>query len=337
MSKRNTYTCLSQSDMAIQIERLVQAIENTTTPAFKVTQLRPGQERVQTTRLSKYFDHIQQMVGLFDDRYPYDFSEHLQVFWQACQDIGLELSPMGLTCLDEGETRYLSTSETLNTLTDRIRQLTGAKRYQRGKVDRRYQARDKQDKITEYVDRVLNRYSRTVVVRVDLHYLSVVQARLRVEDAFADHDRLVREIERNSIFDHLTGYICSVEQGEDRGYHIHAAFFFNGAGVRSDVSKARQIGQLWEQITRGQGYCHSCNHDKESYGDDLGIGVIQREDLDIRPKVHYAMRYLGKDTQHLRLKPVGARCLRKGQAKKVSWATNQSSTRREQFTDKLES
>lgn len=316
MSNRTTYISLSQSDIAIQIERLVQAIEDTTIPAFRVTQLRPGQERVQATRLSKYFDHIQQMVGLFDDRYPYDYSEHLQVFRQACQDIGLELSPVGLTCLNEGETRYLSTSETLNTLTDRIRQLTVGKRYQRGQVDRRYQARGKQDKITEYVDRVLNRYSRTVVVRVDLHYLSAVQARLRVEDAFADQDRLVREIERNSIFDHLTGYICSVEQGEDRGYHIHAAFFFNGAGVRSDVSKARQIGQLWEQITRGQGYCHSCNHDKESYGEDLGIGVIRREDLNIRPKVHYAMRYLGKDSQHLRLKPVGARCLRKGQAKR---------------------
>ena len=168
----------------------------------------------------------------------------LDRYRQAYQDIGLELSPVGLTCLDKCETRYLSTDETLNTLTDRIRQLTGGKRYQRGKVDRLYQARDKQTKITEYVDRVLNRYSRTVVVRVDLHYLSVVQARLRVEDAFADQKRLVREIERNSIFGHLTGYICSVEQGEGRGYHIHAAFFFNGAEVRSDFHKARQIGQL---------------------------------------------------------------------------------------------
>lgn len=84
MSKRTTYISLSQSDIAIQIERLVQAIENTNIPAFKITQLKPGQSRVQTTRLSKYFNHLQQMVGLFDARYPYDFSEHLQVFWQAC-------------------------------------------------------------------------------------------------------------------------------------------------------------------------------------------------------------------------------------------------------------
>ena len=44
---------------------------------------------------------------------------------------------MGLRCLDEGEPRYLSTDE------------------KRGKVDRRYQPRDKQTKITEYVGCVL--------------------------------------------------------------------------------------------------------------------------------------------------------------------------------------
>lgn len=132
MTNRATYTSLSQSDIAIRIERLVQIIEDTKAPAFRITQPRDGQECVQATRLSKYFDHIQQMVGLFDDRYPYDYSEHLQVFRQACQDIGLEQSPVGLTRLNDGETSYLSTGETLNALTDRIRQLTGSKRFQRG-------------------------------------------------------------------------------------------------------------------------------------------------------------------------------------------------------------
>lgn len=176
---------------------------------------------------------------------------------------------------------------------------------------------------------MLNSYSRTVVIRVDLHYLCVVQSRLRVEDAFADQKGLVREIERNSIFCHLAGYICSVEQGEDRGYHIHAAFFFNGMQARSDFHKARQIGQLWEQITHVQGYYHGCNDDKDGYGDELGIGVIRRDDLDIQPKIHYVMRYLGKDIQYPRLKPVGARYLRKGQAKKSFWVTNRPIARQE--------
>jgi hypothetical protein len=79
-----------------------------------------------------------------------------------------------------------------------------------GKIDR-YLAKDGQAKITEYIDRMVNRYSRAVVVRVDLYYLSVTQVRLRVEEAFADQTTLARRIESNSVFDPLTGYICSVE------------------------------------------------------------------------------------------------------------------------------
>ena len=318
MSTHSFNTYLSQSDIAIQIERLVQAVQRNDSAAFKITQSVLARERVRATRLSRYFEHIQRMVSLFDEDYPYDFSEHLQVFREACQDIGLERSVVGLTCLSDDETRYLSTEEMLNVLTDRIRHLTNKKWFKRKESDRRFQALDQQNKISRCVDLVLESCVATVVIRLDLHYSSISQYRQRVENVFADLDKLSREVERNPIFDHLIWHICSVEQGEERGYHIHTAFFFDGAKVRSDVYKARQVGQLWERITRGLGYYYSCNADKERYGDDLGIGVIYQANVHIRSKVHKAMRYLVKDedTQHLRLKPAGARCLRKGQIRK---------------------
>jgi hypothetical protein len=130
------------------------------------------------------------------------------------------------------------------------------------------------------------------------------------------------------IFNHEIGYICSVEQGEDRGYHIHAAFFFNGSEVSADIYRAQQIGELWVRITRGQGCFNNCNRDKGRYRDRLGLGLIRRRDLCARDHVHYAMRYLVKNDQHLRLKPVGARCLRKGLVRKVSGMTNRSIPRR---------
>lgn len=314
MTTHTTQHLLSQSDITIQIECLVQAILRTDSAAFKITKSASGRERVQRTRLTWYFDHIQKMVALFDEGNRYDFSEHLQVFWDACQDIGLERSPVGLTCLSDDETRYLSTEEMLNVLTDRIRHLTSKKWFKRKGSDRRFQALDQQEKITRCVDQVLESRPSSVVIRLDLHYSSIFQYRQRVEDVFADLDKLSREIERNSIFDHLIWHICTVEQGEDRGYHIHTAFFFDGVKVCSDVYKARQIGRLWESITRGQGYYFSCNADKERYEDDLGIGVIFRSDTGIRSKVHKAMHYLAKDedTQHLRMKPAWTRCLRKG-------------------------
>lgn len=321
MTTHSFNTQLSQSDIAIQIERLVQAIQRTDSAAFKIINSASGRERVQRTRITRCFDHIQKMVSLFDEDYLYDFSEHLQVFREACQDIGLERSVVGLTCLSDDETRYLSTEEMLNVLTDRIRHLTSKKWFKRKGSDRRFQALDHQNKITKCVDQVLESCPCIVVIRLDLHYSSIFQYRQRVDDVFADLDKLSREIERNPIFDHLIWHICSVEQGEERGYHVHTAFFFDGTKVRSDVYKARQVGQLWESITRGLGYYYSCNADKERYGDDLGIGLVYRTDANIRIKVHKTMHYLVKDedTQHLRVKPEGARCLRKGQLCKPTW------------------
>ncbi|MGZ0787693.1 hypothetical protein ACXM5X_32650 [Pseudomonas saponiphila] len=265
MTKRNTYTHLSQSDTAIQIERLVQAIEQHDSAAFRFRQTRAGYERVEETRLSRYFTHIRQMLDLFDDRVEYRYSEHLQAFREACQDIGLERRPTGPVCLNEEGTAYLDHHRSMNVLVARIRQLTRERWYLRRKDDLRLQAKKQEIRVCDYSDAVVDRYSRTIIVRINLYYRAEAQARLRVEHVFDDLDRLIAEHERNPIFSHLIGYICAMEQGDrndGRGYHIHAAYFFNGNEVRGDVYKAQQIGELWERITRGQGYFDSCNHDK---------------------------------------------------------------------------
>lgn len=328
MTKQNSYTHRSQSDIAIRIERLVNAIQRTDSQAFRITYSKHGDQQVTATRLSKYFDGIEQMVALFECDVAYQYSWRLNLFREACQAIGLELGYVGITCLDEGETRYLSTSETLNELTKHIRTLLSKKRYKRWEPDQRHQAIKQEVEIGRYVDVVLDRYARTCVIRLDLYYHAEAQVRLRVEHVFDDLSRLIAERERNLIFDHEIGYICSVEQGEDRGYHIHAAFFFNGAEVSADIYRAKRIGELWERITRGQGCYNNCNLDKDKYQDKLGIGLIHRRDLNARANVHHAMRYLVKNDQHLRLKPEGARCLRKGLVKKVRGSTRGSDTSR---------
>ncbi|WP_460133886.1 YagK/YfjJ domain-containing protein [Pseudomonas sp. S1_E04] len=315
MTSRNAYDHLSQSDIAIQIERLVKAIEHHDIPAFRFKGTRSGYEQAMPTRLSRYFDGIQQMIDLFDERCEYRYSEHLQAFWEASQHVGLELSTAGPVCMNGERTTYLDHHRSMNVLVVQIRQLIREQWYRRKKSDRRYQARDQESRVSEYTDSVLDRYARTVVVRVNLYYHRVSQARQRVEQVFDDLDRFVAERERNPIFKYETGYICAVEQGESRGYHIHAAFFFNGAEVRGDIYKARQIGDLWGRVTQGRGYFDSCNQDKDRYEGRLGIGVIHRNDQEARSHVHYAMHYLVKDDQQLILRPLGARCLRVGQPK----------------------
>jgi hypothetical protein len=124
---------LSQSDVFVLIERLVTAIKHTRDNAFNISNLNIDNEQVQTTRISRYFHNVEQMVELLDGRCAYGFSEPLHVFWQACQEVGLELSPVGLTCLSSDETRYLSSYETLNLLTLHIRML-GSESHQRRKA-----------------------------------------------------------------------------------------------------------------------------------------------------------------------------------------------------------
>jgi len=297
-----------QSDITIQIERLVQAIERHDSPAFRFRQTRAGYERVEKTRLSRYFTHIQQMLNLFEGRVEYRYSECLQAFREASQDIGLERHPGGLVCLNEEVTTWLDHHRSMNVLVARIRQLTREQWYRRKKADRRYQAREQECVVCDYSDAIVDCYSRTTIIRIDLYYRSEAQVRLRVERVFDDLDRLIAEHERNPIFDHLIGYICTVEQGADRGCHIHAAYFFNGNEVRGDVYKAQQIGELWERITQGQGHFNSCNHNKGRYADRLGIGLIRRNDRGARRHLHYAMRYLVKDEQQLLMKPLRAKC-----------------------------
>ncbi|MFJ9994126.1 hypothetical protein ACIQSO_25700 [Pseudomonas putida] len=319
MTNRRTYTQLSQSDIALKIERLVQAIGNSDLPAFRIKQARTGYERAQETKLSRYFDHIQQMVDLFEGRIEYSYSEHLQSFRTAFLDIGLERHPDGPVCLNEEGTAYLDHHHSMNVLVARIRQLTREAWYLRRKHDLRHQAKEQGIQVCDYADALCELYSRITIVRIDFHYRSGAQVRLRVEHVFDDLDELIAKHKRNMIFDHLIGHIYSVEQGDRNdggGYHIHAAYFFNGNEVQGDVYKAIQLGELWEEITRGQGYVYSCNHDKEQYGEGCGIGRILRSDRAIRRHVHKAVKYLVKDAQHLRLRPERARSLRTGQVKR---------------------
>ncbi len=299
-----TFSSLSQSRASIQIEELVNSIENTSEPAFYITESTTGFESVEFSSLSERFCNIQNLLNIYIDRYEY--SEHLQLLCRACSEIGLERSPAGPVCLDPTGFNYLSFHHSMNELVNRVRQLTREPGYRRKASDRSYQARQRATDVETYVRAVLNRYSRTVVIRVDLHYLEIVDPLLRIENLCEDLAALIRNRERNPIFEHETGYIWSIEQGKNKGFHIHTAFFFNSAHVYSDWHKAKEIGELWQKITGGRGYFFNCNADKPKYT-NLGIGTIKRADTQACENVVNTMRYLAKEGQHLRLKPAGAR------------------------------
>ncbi|ROM16292.1 hypothetical protein SAMN03159355_02185 [Pseudomonas sp. NFPP10] len=63
---------------------------------------------------------------------------------------------------------YLDHHRSMNLLVVKIRQLIRGQWYRRKKDDRRYQSKKQEVRVTDYTDAVLDRYARTVVVRVNL-------------------------------------------------------------------------------------------------------------------------------------------------------------------------
>jgi hypothetical protein len=309
MSYIQSTTYLSQSDVALQIESLVEAICGCKNPAFRLTQ------SIESTRLSRYFTHIQQMVDLVMADADYSFSEHLEAFRDACHDVGLESGPEGPVCLNDAGTAYLDHHSSMNLLVDQIRRVVNKRRHKRAAIERRSLASKQDIRVSEYVNGIADRYSRTTAVRMDYHYRAEAQDRLRIEHVFEDLDLLISEHRRNPTFAHLIGHIYAVEQGDradGSGYHIHALYLFNGNQVCRDLYKARQLDDLWHCITQGQGRSYSSNFDKEGFGEDCGIGRIERTDTRARLGLQKVSMYLVKSGQYLRLKPVNARALRVG-------------------------
>lgn len=98
---KQTAKHLSQSDIAIQIERLVNAVIRHDSPAFRISYDAQGMKSSRGLG-SRYCDHIRQMYHLVHDE-TYALSEHLLAFKEACYDIGIEFGMFGMTCMDESE------------------------------------------------------------------------------------------------------------------------------------------------------------------------------------------------------------------------------------------
>lgn len=117
-----------------------------------------------------------------------------------------------------------------------------------------------------YVDRLFQTRSRLVVLRVDFGYRKGAPA--DVERAVKDMQRLNENKRHNKLFRDLHGYIMKIEYGFEKGIHIHALLFFDGAtrSNHSDSYLAQKIGEYWEEvIAKGDGTYWNVNGKKKVY------------------------------------------------------------------------
>lgn len=163
------------------------------------------------------------------------------------------------------------------------------------------------DGMMRYIDSLFEHYYQLLVIRVDLgyHMHNIISSHADIEHKYweAKHDfrRFLNNAKMNRLFDHLVGYVWSLEYGPDKGYHYHLILFFDGSQVRQDVILGKMIGEYWQYvITDTRGVYWNCNAYKDDYP-ECGIGMVHYSDTEKRNYLKNAAGYLIKVDHYARM------------------------------------
>lgn len=162
------------------------------------------------------------------------------------------------------------------------------------------------------LDKLRARYSKLLVVRLDLGYISNYcpssgfrgQA-MTLKEVQAHRDQFLADLRKGRCAGYLAGYIWKMEYALEKGYHFHMAIFFDGQHRSGDIVLGDMMGRHWkEKVTDSKGMFFNCNKKKEEYA-RCGIGMINRFDDDKWEASKDALRYLTKADLYLRFMPEG--------------------------------
>ncbi len=185
----------------------------------------------------------------------------------------------------------------------------------------KYEAKQRLTELSQLTMRILDHYARVLVIRVDLGYIGGAQSTVTIDQVCAHLAALrYKKSTRKGVFANIKGYAWCIEQGVDKGYHIHLACFYAGYQHQNDWFIANSIGQMWLEIVGEGGMFYSCNTPavKKNYLDQglLGVGMIHRDNpVEVQNAIQ-AVSYLAgplKTPQALRIRPKGSRTFGTGQ------------------------
>jgi len=233
----------------------------------------------------------------------YTFEPYIALMVKQVEAFGLTYSLLRAVHRDSEDIDGLV--QKLNSCVDSIRQEARSKSFL-GKLKNYQRSSNKNYKeLTSYVDALFERYSRLLVVRVDLSYQKQ-HAQTTQAEAKGDREHLLQNTRSNKLFDDMVGYIWKLEHGAEKGFHYHMIFFFDGSKVRQDITKALLIGQYWTNVvTKGRGLYYNCNADKSRYK-SCGIGMVHNADSLMRDSLtSLAVPYLTKADLYMKLQTTG--------------------------------
>jgi hypothetical protein len=317
-SENQVTTCIGKSNIGLLglIEDFVDHIQSNLDQGFvEVKSPHPSHsiKRCKPSTFARYFKLVNAYyacVREFDAYFVY--SENVQIFKQAFEELGLvgfRFTVPGCYLSD----RLLYEYELFNQLISCIRLKCQSSSFTSRVAHRRREQQRTFKTYRRYVESLFKRWSRLLVVRLDLSYLierdeqsNRTHQLVSLEQVKEDLFRLLRNKRHNAMFDALVGYIWKLEYGDLKGYHYHLILFFKGSEVRSDYFKGKEIGDYWRDvITGGRGIYFNCSGKKSEYA-HLGIGMINsdsEQDAALRFNlIHRVVRYLTKSAQYLKVK-----------------------------------
>lgn len=307
----------SQASGLSSIEFLVNNITRRQLELMSTTGRRwnePSQESMYRERILLA---LPDLLALYQPGYAY--SELIAAFWVACHQVGL-LNEHGVTWLARGSSLEgsLARNEAIEALIRLLPELALSDECQRRAFDRRFEAREKEKGTEQYIQAVLDRYARSLLVRVDLGFLKGCQSYITIDYFYQAIDRL-RSMQKigHPFFEDHCGFVLNLEQGIGAGFHAHLGVIYNGSRVRSDWYRAEMAKGVWAACTNGMGKVHNCSANKDWYERRgcCGLGMVDRDDREKRANVVAAMQYMAdpdKDDQYLRIKPTDRRAFWKG-------------------------
>lgn len=181
--------------------------------------------------------------------------------------------------------------------------------------NRRRRFNKNRQSVRDYLASWFSVKSRILFIRLDLEYRRIVYHNFMKGSQYYDiamiKEHLAQFLESNPKHEvlkkiklHRLGYIAKIENGLDRGVHIHLLLLLDGKYLRQDITLAKVLGRYWnEDITKGEGMYFNCNLYWHNRPEGNGIGMIHRDDLVKRKKLDKAVSYLTKSDEYIQFRP----------------------------------
>ncbi|MGR2923025.1 hypothetical protein [Acinetobacter sp. 1125_18A] len=175
--------------------------------------------------------------------------------------------------------------------------------------NRKYKRLKTKEKMVNLVHALLHVHSKILVVRVDLGIMrspeSLINNHISSEQWKSEQDsqfildslERLNENARHNRMKHALGYIHRIEYGPQKGFHVHAYYFFDGQNHQEDISWGQYIAKQWKQVTNNQGSVFICNMKKEDYH-YCALGVLDYSDVDMLNNLEQSFDYLCKNDQY---------------------------------------